>query len=209
MNTTTFGGVKITWFGHSSFMFEFRDVAVYVDPYVLPPHPKQADIVLHSHPHFDHCARSEKIMKPSTVLIGHGCTHAVRPIEIGDKVAAFGIIIEAVHAYNTQAKFHPRGFGAGFIITFGQTPGSPRIYFAGDTDHIPEMSSIKCDVALLPIGGTYTMDATSAARAATQIRPKIAIPMHYNYLNDLKCDPAEFRRLCTEFGAGCDVRILA
>ena len=59
----------------------------------------------------------------------------------------------------------------GFIVTVG----GERLYFAGDTDHIPEMSNIRCDVALLPVGGTYTMDAEKAAQAAIDIRPKIAI----------------------------------
>jgi len=210
MNTTTFGGVKITFFGHSSFCLEFHDSAIYIDPYVLPSRAKAATLVLHTHPHFDHCARADKITSPATVVIGHGCSHAMRPIEIGEKASAGGAIIEAVHAYNLPPKqFHKMGFGAGYVVSFG-TPSAPaRIYHAGDTDNIPEMSKIKCDVALLPIGGTFTMDAADAARAVAQLKPRIAIPMHFNYLADTKADPLEFKRLCSEFYPSCDVRVLA
>ena len=208
MGSTVFGGVKITLFGHASLSFEFRGMNVYVDPYVLPASPKPADLILHTHSHFDHCVRAEKISKQNTVVIGHGCSHACRPIEIGEKAAVAGAIIEAVHAYNISKPFHPKGFGAGYIITFGAPPQPTRIYVAGDTDFIPETNQIKCDVACLPIGGKYTMDATEAARAAAAIKPKLAIPIHYNYLEDTKADANEFKRLCAEFGCACDVRIL-
>lgn len=209
MNTTTFGGVKITFFGHASFCLEFHDSAVYIDPYVLPPRAKPATLILHTHPHFDHCARADKITSSSTVVIGHGCSHAMRPIEIGERASVGGAIIEVVQAYNLPPKeFHKFGFGAGYVLSFG-TPAAPaRIYHAGDTDLIPEMAKIKCDVALLPIGGTYTMDVTEAARAVAQIKPRIAIPMHYGYLAGMKADPLEFKRLCSEFYSDCDVRIL-
>lgn len=210
MNTTVIGGVKITFLGHASLCFEFHDATVYVDPYVVPARAKAATLVLHTHSHFDHCARADKIMQPGTVVIGHGCSHACRPIEIGEKASVAGIIVEAVHAYNVGKPHHPKGFGAGYVLSFGQGSAPPtRIYVAGDTDLIPEMSSIKCDVACLPIGGTYTMDVTEAARAASIIKPKVLIPIHYNYLAELKADPSELVRLCKEFGAGADVRILS
>ena len=209
MNTTVYGGVKITFHGHASLSFEYRETTVYVDPYVLPSNPKPADLILHTHPHFDHCATANKITRPNTVIIGHGCTHACRPIEIGEKASVAGVIVEAVHAYNISQPFHPKGFGAGYVLTFGSPTAPVRIYVAGDTDFIPEMKSIRCDVACLPIGGIYTMDATEAARAAVALAPKVLIPVHYNYLSDLKADPSELKRLCAEFGAKCDVRALS
>ncbi len=209
MNTTVFGGVKITWFGHASLLFEHQEAAVYVDPYVLPPRPRLATLVLHTHSHSDHCVKAEKIMSTNTVVIGHGCPHAMRPIEIGEKALASGIVVEAVHAYNLPPKrYHPMGFGAGYVLTFSPQQSPTRIYVAGDTDLIPEMSSIKCGLACLPIGGTYTMDATEAARAVAAIKPKIAIPIHYNYLSETKADPEQFKRLSAEFLPSCDVRIL-
>jgi L-ascorbate metabolism protein UlaG (beta-lactamase superfamily) len=63
----------------------------------------------------------------------------------------------------------------GYVVTVEGV----RLYFAGDTDHIPEMADIRCDVALLPVGGTYTMDAQEAAQAAADIGPQVAVPMHW------------------------------
>ena len=54
-----------------------------------------------------------------------------------------------------------------------------RIRLSVDTDHVPEMAGLRCDVALLPVGGTYTMDAEEAARAAADIEPEAVIPMHW------------------------------
>lgn len=208
MNTTVFGGVRITWFGHASLCFEFAGTTIYVDPYVLPSGAKPADLILHTHTHPDHCVPPGKISTLNTVVVGHGCKHACRPIEIGQKMSVAKVTIEAVHAYNISKPFHPKGAGAGYVLSFGAPASQVRIYVAGDTDFIEEMNFIKCDVACLPIGGTYTMDATEAARAVAALGPKLAIPIHYNYLSDTKADPNEFKRLCAEFGSDCDVRIL-
>ena len=92
-----------------------------------------------------------------------------------------GIPISAVPAYNINKfrspgqPFHPQAAGhVGFVFTVG----GRRIYFAGDTDHIPEMKDIKVDIALLPVSGTYVMTAVEAAEAAAIIQPQVAVPMH-------------------------------
>ena len=83
------------------------------------------------------------------------------------------------------------------------------MYFAGDTDVIPEMGGFDCDIALLPIGGTYTMDAKEAAAAVSMIKPKVAIPIHYNYLLDTRADPLAFKSAVDALpGNKTDVRIL-
>ena len=107
------------------------------------------------------------------------------------KVEINGIRIEAVPAHNINKKFHPQGFGVGYIIDIGGT----RIYHAGDTDFIPEMKSIKTDIALLPIGGTYTMDEAEAAEAANAMNPKIVVPMHFGTLKGLEGNIPKFRGL--------------
>jgi L-ascorbate metabolism protein UlaG (beta-lactamase superfamily) len=101
--------------------------------------------------------------------------------------------IEAVPAYNVNKSYHPKQAGhVGFIVTVG----GERIYFAGDTDRIPEMASVRCDVALLPVGGTYTMDAEDAAQAAADIRPKVAVPMHWGAgVIGTRADAERFRSL--------------
>ncbi len=105
----------------------------------------------------------------------------------GDKINVEGVEIEAVPSYNTNKQFHPKERGwVGYIFTLkGQ-----RIYIAGDTDYIPEMKGFKADIALLPVSGTYVMTADEAVKAALDINPKIAIPMHYGSIvgsdNDAK-----------------------
>jgi L-ascorbate metabolism protein UlaG (beta-lactamase superfamily) len=205
-NSTIYSGVKVTWLGHSSVMLEADGLVFYIDPFVLPRGAKMADAILYSHGHFDHCVAAPSITKSSTVLIGHGCRLPCRVIEIGGKEKLGSVVVEAVHAYNIGKPFHPRDAGAGYVIRFR----TASVYFAGDTDFIPEMKSIKCDIALLPIGGTYTMNALEAAEAAAAIMPKMAIPVHYNYLADLKADPEQFRAAVAEKAGGkVDVRILA
>jgi L-ascorbate metabolism protein UlaG (beta-lactamase superfamily) len=191
MNTTTYGGVTITWHGHSSVMLQWNGLLIYIDPYVLPKNPKMANVILHTHPHYDHCVQPQSIIGPNTVVIGRGCKHAGRDIRVGESVSIGGAVITAVDAYNIGKEFHPKGVGAGFILDLGGT----KIYHAGDTDEIPEMAKYKCDVALLPIGGTYTMDAFAAARAAAMIKPKIVIPIHFNYVSGTTADPVAFKKL--------------
>ncbi len=204
-NSTVFSGVKITYFGHSSVMLEGDGLAIYVDPYVLPAQAKMADAILYTHGHFDHCAAAPSITSNRTIAIGHGCKLPVRVIEAGGKEKLGGVVVEAVEAYNIGKPFHPRGAGVGYVVRFK----TATVYVAGDTDFIPEMKGLKCDIAIVPIGGTYTMDLNEAADALAAIMPKVAIPYHYNYLADLKADPEKFRAAVEQkTGGKVDVRIL-
>lgn len=205
-NSTIFSGVKVTWFGHASLLLEGDGLAIYVDPFVLPRGAKPADAILYTHGHFDHCVAAPSITTSRTVAIGHGCKLPVRVIEIGATEKIGGVAIEAVDAYNIGKPFHPRGEGAGYIIRFR----AAAVYVAGDTDLIPEMKGYKCDIAIVPIGGIYTMDAAEAAEAIAVIKPKVAIPVHYGYLSDLKIDPQKFKsELEAKAETRADVRILA
>lgn len=208
MNTTAVGGVRITYFGHASVCLEFDGKTVYVDPYLLGRGARPADLILHTHAHFDHCALPAAILKPATTIVGKGCKHPGRPIEAGEKMVFGPIGIEAVPAYNIDKPYHPRGAGCGFLLSFGPSEKAVRIYVAGDTDYIPEMGQIKCDLAFLPIGGKYTMDAADAARASVVLKPKIIVPYHYNYMSDTQADPLAFKRKVAELMPGVDVRIL-
>ena len=124
-----------------------------------------------------------------------GVAGEVQALQPGERVTVGKVEIETVPAYNITKSYHPKTSGGlGFIVTWR----GERLYFAGDTDRIPEMADIECDVALLPIGGTYTMDVEEAAQAATDIGPKVAVPMHTR-----SADPEEFRNLCD-----CEVVIM-
>ena len=112
----------------------------------------------------------------------------VRALQPGDKTIVGEVEIEAVPAYNIGKDFHPQTAGGlGFVVT----QQGERLYHAGDTDRIPEMADIECDVALLPVGGHYTMDVAEAAQAAEDIGAKVTIPMH-----ERSADPEAFRSAC-------------
>jgi len=154
-----------------------------------------------THSHFHHCDASKirKIRKGDTVVIAPAdCASKiageVRSLKLGEKVTVGNVVVEAFPAYNVKRfrspgnPFHPKGLGVGYLITAdGKT-----IYHAGDTDFIPEMRELKVrniSLALLPVGGTYTMNNPEAAEAALAINPEVAIPMHR-----LDTDPEEFKK---------------
>jgi L-ascorbate metabolism protein UlaG (beta-lactamase superfamily) len=179
---------RLTWLGHDSFRLDGPKY-IYFDPWKLAQGLPQADIVFVSHEHGDHCSPADvkKISGPDTVVVASrtaapSLAGDVRVMVPGDTLTIGEIEIEAVPAYNVNKfrapgmPFHPQSaLHNGYVVMVN----GERIYFAGDTDHIPEMADIRCDVALLPVSGTYVMTAEEAAEAARTIRPKVAVPMHY------------------------------
>lgn len=218
MSSTTIKNVTIEWLGHASFMIKGEGKIIYIDPYALPDkveYDDQADIILITHEHHDHC-NPEAIRKvrksDTTTLIPQNCTlefrgDARRIIE-GDMLtgdlAIKGINIEVVAAYNIDKSYHPEGTGVGYIFEIDDL----RIYHAGDTDFIPQMSGLSVDVALLPIGGKYTMDESEAADAASKISPDVVIPMHYNYIDGIEGDAGMFKKLVHDKNPDIEVVIL-
>ena len=216
MHAIKLGDLKIVWFGHASLLIK-GSKNIYIDPHVIPEKTEKADIILVTHEHFDHCnienikklrGDATKVLGPPGVMkkLGFGS-----PINIDSVKTIEGVKLTGTDAYNTNKfkspdnPFHPRGLGIGYLIEMnGKT-----IYHSGDTDNIPEISSLgHVDVALLPIGGTYTMTVEEAAEAAKTIKPTICIPMHFNSdkygIEGINADPEEFKRLAE----GVDVRIL-
>ncbi len=190
---------------------------IYVDPFQVKDRD-QAEILLLTHEHFDHFSPEdfEKVLTPQTIIVASvRCkdqlknvkSKAIHFLEPGQKTAVDGVEIEAVAAYNINKfsepgkSFHPQGGGGcGFVIQMNGV----RVYHAGDTDCIPEMSSIRCDIALLPVSGTYVMTAEEAVEAARATHPKIAIPMHYSAIVGTLADAEKFKSLVKN----CQVEIL-
>jgi len=197
---------NLHWLGHDSFRLD-GPPTVYFDPWKLPPSSPVADVILVSHDHGDHCSPADvkKISGPKTTVIANPTAAAkltgARVIRPGEKITVGEVTIEAVPAYNTTKfrspgnPFHPqKAEHNGYIVTVG----GERLYHAGDTDHIPEMSKLKCDVALLPVSGTYVMTAEEAAEAAKTIKPRVAVPMHYGDADvvGVRADAERFKKLC-------------
>lgn len=163
----------------------------------LPEELEKADIILVTHDHGDHCkdVTVKRLRRTDTLIVApKRCAKKlgkdITVIKSGEEIISADINIKAVQAYNTEQgsstrKVHHKGYGVGYLVTIEWKT----IYHAGDTDFIPEMEEVgDIDVALLPIGGRFTMDIQEAARAALAIKPKIAIPMHH-----FRADPQEFK----------------
>jgi L-ascorbate metabolism protein UlaG (beta-lactamase superfamily) len=189
----------ITWLGHDSFRIKVPEGVIYIDPWKLR-RAEPADLILITHEHHDHFSANDvkKLLKPDTTIVTIGVVARqlkgdVRTVKPGDTLTVKGITVEAVPAYNPAKQFHPKAAGhVGFIIT----AGGRRIYHAGDTDAIPEMANIHADVALLPVGGKFTMTASEAAQAANLIKPQVAVPMHWGDIIGTRADAEAFKKAC-------------
>jgi L-ascorbate metabolism protein UlaG (beta-lactamase superfamily) len=164
----------------------------------LPEKLEKADLILVTHDHKDHAkdVTVNRLRRKNTLVVGpNRCTKNlgkdIKVVEPGEQFTFQGMKIRVVAAYNTEKgnstrKVHHKGNGVGYVLT----AENKSIYHAGDTDFIPEMKKLgRVDVALLPIGGTFTMDMEEAVQAAVAIKPKVVIPMHRS-----KADSQEFKK---------------
>ncbi|RQV93323.1 MBL fold metallo-hydrolase [bacterium] len=188
----------IHWLGHSGVKIS-GEKTITIDPYEINDTEK-ADIILITHDHYDHLSMKDiqKIRGEKTTFVApstsagklNGTVRAVNP---GDRFVIEGIEIEVVPAYNIGKQFHPKGKNhCGYVFKMNQIT----YYHAGDTDAIPEMKQIQADVIFLPVGGTYTMTAEEAASVVQDIRPQIAVPIHWGNIIGSKKDAEKFKKLC-------------
>jgi L-ascorbate metabolism protein UlaG (beta-lactamase superfamily) len=203
---------RIKWLGHDGFEIATDALTLMIDPFQVEG-DRQADIILVTHPHYDHCSVDDiaRLRKPSTVIVTEpesaeklsaaNLAGDIRVVKPGDRLTVSGVPIEAVAAYNVDKHFHPKEKNwLGFIVTMDGV----RVYHAGDTDMIPEMNGLRADIALLPVSGTYVMTADEAVAAAKRIKPRTAIPMHYDSIVGTASDALAFK---TALAGTCDIVI--
>ena len=195
-------GIKINC--HSSIKIA-KDKIVYIDPFRINEVPHDADYIFITHSHYDHFSIQDilKVAKIDTIFVSIQDTKSslelmgipeeqIIIVEPNNKYELDNIKFETVHSYNINKKFHPKeNKWVGYIIELNET----KYYIAGDTDNIEEIQNIKCDIALLPIGGTYTMNSKEAAELANKIDTAIVIPTHYGEIVGTEEDLGEFREL--------------
>jgi L-ascorbate metabolism protein UlaG (beta-lactamase superfamily) len=208
-----FEGVDIVWLGHSGFKLKNSKV-VYIDPYKIKGNCEKADLILITHDHYDHCSLEDinKIVKPGVkIILPVSCQSKINKLNVPVKMILMSkgqeyfledIKIISFPAYNIYNNFHLKEDGGiGYLIKLNKV----LIYHSGDTDKIPEMRRLtgynqegKKFVALLPVGGRFTMNAEEAVEVAKLIKPNIAIPMHYGCIVGNYKDAEEFKELCEE-----------
>lgn len=189
---------------HSSILIN-KNKSIYIDPFKIKGNYNNADIIFITHDHYDHYSEEDidKVRKENTKM--------VVPARLREKVLNMGFIkenivlveqnnkyiveeikIQTVPAYNINKEFHPKQNNwVGYIIEIDGVS----YYIAGDTDINEDNRKVKCDVALVPVGGTYTMTAKEAAELVNEIKPKIAIPTHYGEIVGSRQDAIDFQQM--------------
>ncbi len=215
-----FGSLDIQWLGHSGFLIKNPSI-IYIDPYNIRDGLDKADYILITHSHYDHCsvADMQKIIKEGTriIITPDGQSKITRfetPVKIeviepGQELSFGDLKITAVPAYNIDKHFHSKDEQwVGYVIKSNGTI----VYHAGDTDFIPEMQKLtgysqpdKQFLALLPVGGRFTMSSEEAVEAAKLIKPTMAIPMHYGTIVGSDEDAKDFVNSCKEFGISAEI----
>jgi L-ascorbate metabolism protein UlaG (beta-lactamase superfamily) len=180
---------NIEVFTQSSIRIQDSGKTIYIDPFRMNEEPKNADYILITHDHYDHFSPEDiaKVATGNTILIVPekmeekaqevaSLVGSILTVKPGVHREVEGLEFETVPAYNLLKPFHPKNAEwVGYVLRID----GKQIYIAGDTDDTKEAKAVKCDIALVPIGGTYTMDAKKAAELVNTIHPDVAIPTHY------------------------------
>ncbi len=200
------GGIVMTdnikVFGQNSIRITAGSKKIYIDPFQMKEAPGDADIIFITHEHSDHYSPEDmkKVAGSDTLLVmpesmkgkeseASKIVSRIEYVKPSESRTIEGIQTETVPAYNINKQFHPKANGwVGYILNIEGTG----IYIAGDMDATDEAKAVKCDIALVPIGGTYTMTAKEAADLINVMQPKIAIPVHYGSVVGSGADAEEF-----------------
>lgn len=189
---------------HSSIKIN-KEKIMYIDPFRINKNYNDADIIFITHDHYDHYSEEDidKIKKQDTIIVapkklltkilekGFEKDNIIT-VEPNKKYNVEGINFETIPAYNINKQFHPKeNAWVGYIIELEGV----KYYIAGDTDITPENKEVKCDVAFVPVGGTFTMNYKEAAELVNEIKPKIAVPIHYGSIVGTEQDAIDFSKL--------------
>ena len=189
---------------HSSIRIN-KEKTIYIDPFKIDRNYNDADIIFITHDHYDHYSEEDidKVINENAVIVipeelltkvlkKEINKEAIVTVEPNKKYMVQGIKFETVPAYNINKTFHPKeNDWVGYVIELNDV----KYYIAGDTDITEENKKVKCDVAFVPVGGTYTMDFKEAAQLVNEIQPKVAVPIHYGSVVGTKQDAEEFVKL--------------
>lgn len=189
---------------HSSIKINEGKV-IYFDPFKINKQYNDADIIFITHDHYDHYSEEDidKVIKPDTTivipegmqvkLLKKGVRNSnIITVEPEKTYVVEGLKFETIPAYNVNKAFHPKDNGwVGYILEIDGI----RYYIAGDTDITEENKRVKCDIAFVPVGGTYTMDFKEAAELVNEIKPKVAVPIHYGSIVGTSEDAINFQKL--------------
>ncbi len=190
-----FHDVRVDWLGHDGFLLVFPSgTRLAIDPYHVSELVEPVDMIVITHSHSDHCSIKDitRLAQQGTVVVCPADAQSkitkvkgveMHTVEVGDSFCLGKVCFDVVAAYNIGKEHHPKSEGwVGYVIKYG----SVIIYHAGDTDITPEMRKLSGYgkqgnhfLALLPVSGTYTMNAEEAAEAASLLNPELTVPMHY------------------------------
>ena len=196
---------NIECLGHSTVKIKDENKVIYIDPYNIKKEYKDADFIFVTHNHYDHFSIEDikKVRKENTIIVitedvyndalelGFEDKNIVK-VRPNREYQIEDIRFNTIPAYNINKKFHSRSNNwVGYILNLNNI----KYYIAGDTDITEENKNVKCDVAFLPVGGTYTMNYKEAATLANILNPMLAIPIHYGIIVGTKEDAIHFKKL--------------
>ena len=195
-------GIEVLY--HSSIKIK-KETIIYFDPFKIDREYHDADIIFITHNHYDHYSEEDinKIRKENTKIVAPldlldnlltlGFTKDnITLVKPNENYKVNGLTFKTVPAYNTNKSFHPKEKNwVGYLLDYNGIT----YYIAGDTDITEENRQVKCDVAFVPIGGTYTMNYKEASELINEIKPKIAVPTHYASIVGKKEDGIKFAKL--------------
>ena len=192
---------EITVNAQSSIRIDNEHV-IYFDPFMISEEKHDADIIFFTHEHYDHYSKEDymKVAKEDTIYVmpksmGNDFDNIAILLNPDDKSNILGIQVEAFRAYNIDKPYHPKDNNwLGYKLDLK----GYSIYVCGDTDYVPELKNVKCDILFTPIGGKFTMDYKEAANLTNDIKPKKVIPIHYGSVVGTKEDFDKFKELVNE-----------